>query len=342
MIISKEEIAKIKKIKNLIGEEAIINCKIKGNQFYLTNINEGKFFQLNLSIENENNEELTFKIEMGELLKLTSTFTKKADIEILAKNNSLIFKGIQNKEEVEVKVKIEAIDRINILNIVNGTNIDVINFLSALIAAYRLSKKMESINVESMTKVAITPGKIRLFSNSNSEILNSEFDFNSNISASCYLEREKIRFLYESIQESKSFDLTIAYKGGIFIKSGYITVFVKASTAPGLDLESMLQNLENRLNFQKINATIDEKAILKRDTSERIAYLNNDSLTSDDINNVFSDISKIEQGYSDKRISELLKINSIEINEIYCGSNGILRLQNDFLKYYLMPQKKTN
>lgn len=347
---SKDEIAKISKLRkvleNIYSLEEIEKLEtvlsFKNNDLYIVIKDNEYYFQLSLELENSD-QEITLVTNFGELLKIVKTYTKKSEISISIKEN-IDFEGLQDKDVVKESIILskESPKTKPFLDTkLNRVNLSSIDLLTGLIACYKLSKKMEVLDIESLIKVSIKNNQISFFANSNNEILKTNFDFNDEES-SFFLEKDKIRLIYSAIQETKAFSVNLINYKGLILEANNLLVWVSKSEKPGLDLEELVNNLENKLNFKDTNVKIDEKAINLRTTEDRIVYLNNNDLTSDSINTVFSDISKIESGYSDKRISELIKIKSLEIDKVMLGDKDILKLKNDFLSYYMLPQKKTS
>lgn len=347
MRITKDEIAKINKFRKIleanysIEEIEQMNAGITiSKDLFIIAIKENDYFiQCQLNIEES--EDLKVSTTLGELLNVAKTFTKKSEIDFNLEDCSLKFSGMQDKELKEYSLPIKFDNLITAkINIPDMYSMISLDLLSGLIASYKLSKKMEAIDVEALIKVSQKNNCLRLFANGQSEVLALNYDC-INDNAEFFIEKDKIKTLYTLIQETKSFEIEIKIMPKmIVVKSDYIIFMAIKSSKPGLDLENLVNTLEEKMNFENQNVIIDEKSITLRNGQERIVYLNNNSLKSDNINEVFSDISIINSGYSDKRLTELLKIKSIEDLKVFKGDKDILKLENNYLRYYLLPQKK--
>lgn len=353
-MITKDEIAKIIKLKKVLESTYTLDeikklesvVKITDNEFIIAVEVEENHIQLNLNckfISNLINN--IFVIKFEELIDLAKTFTKKSDIDFSINDNKIIFKGLQDKAEVvkEIIASKES-PKFKIFSNLNGGIIDSIDLLTGLLASYKLAKEMEQVNVESLVKVSSKDNCLKLFANSSSEILELKYVVSLN-KEDFYLNKKAIKLLYTGIQESKAFEVKINLFKGIIISANGFTVYVSKSLKNGLDTEIIVDNLNQKINFNTISNNIDEKAILLRTASDRLCYIENNSLlTSNDESIVFSPISVIKEGYSDKRISELLKIKSLDIDSVSLSdvaNNKILLLRNSFLSYYMLPRKKT-
>lgn len=353
MITTKEEISKIIKMRKILENnyslDEITNLdtfiRIKKDGLYIVINQNDIILQLKLNLF-DNNEDFSFTTKFGELLKIAKTFTKKTDINIIINNNDITFEGNQDKDLVSEKIMVTKETKVNISTNINGITIPSIDLLTGLIACYKITKKMEILlEVDNQIKVSSKDGILKFICNSNDTILSVNFDY-KNTNNNFFLEKEKIRLIYSTIQESKELDTELSTYQGLVIKTGDFTLWAKKSNKNNFDVEGLINNLENKLEFKKIeNSFIDEKNINKRDIDERICYINDNKLTSDKMSSVFSDISIIKNGYSDKRISELLKIKSLDLEELNLfieNKYNILKVSNDFLTYYILPQKKTN
>lgn len=355
MKISKDELAKILKLKKVLelelSEEEIssltFNMYIKENEFHTNVVCKKNIIQCVSSIENPENIRLRVAANFNDLLKVCKTFTKKTDIELILNDNEIIFKGIQDKNEVISKLPLSKESALNkFLPKNEGNNLDSLDFLTSLLACHKLAKEMAQIDVESLIKVSLKDNYLQLFANSSNEILKCFTNYQSMDKISFYIEKYKIRAITTLIQESKSFTLKVKIvKEGILVESGSYRMYSAKSSKPGLDLEKLVENIEEKMEFKTIGKTIEEKTIFERNMNERIAYIEEvngiNVLKSNDINQVFSNISKIEVGYSDKRLTDLLKIKSLEVEKFSISENNVLKLENSYLNYYLLPKKRT-
>jgi hypothetical protein len=349
---TKDEISKIIKMRKVLESnydlESISTFKtslcFKKDKLYIIVNQEDNYLQISLDIF-DNNEEISFETTFDEVLKIAKTFTKKADINVIINDNSVSFEALQDKDLVKETIMIQKGDSTPIRNL-KGSDVSSIDLLTSLIACYKISKKMEVIaDINSQIKISVVDNILNIMSNSNDAIIKGSFDFigkNTNF----YLEKENVKMVYSCIQESKSLTSTISIYEGLIIQAGCFIIWSKKSSRPSFNIESLIDNIETKLDFSKIeNSVIDEANINKRDIEERICYLDNETLTSNTTSTVFSNISIIEAGYADKKISELLKIKSLELDELemYVDKKyNILKMKNDFLTYYVLPQKKTN
>ena len=313
MQITKNELTKINTLYKVMlskfDEEKIseMDTEILFEEYLMTVQTNEKDLKIQLSLKITGGPARSgYVVKMADLMGVVKTFTKKADIDIILESDKVTFKGIQNKEEVEMSLNAteKAINKKN----VSGAKVNASDLLLGLSCITKTIKDLPEVASDTFVELRQSYHKLSLFTYSDIELIS-----------------------YNQITDNENLNVN---QNGYSISSSGIDIIVSIPIKEGLSVESLITKIETTANFRPMKfkgLDIDEK--------ENKDYIH---LRKEDDKFVFTNkkLSRSCDEFSYK-INKIFRMTDIDILYVdVFNERNILKASFGGTNYYLMPKKR--
>lgn len=341
MQITKNELTKINTLYKVMlskfDEEKIseMDTEILFEEYLMTVQTNEKDLKIQLSLKITGGPARSgYVVKMADLMDVVKTFTKKADIDIILESDKVTFKGIQNKEEIEMSLNAteKAINKKN----VSGAKVNASDLLLGLSCITKTIRGLPEVASDTFVELRQTYHKLSLFTYSDIELISyNQITDNENDSTILMLNKDEIKFMNDLLKLLKSLEVDLnVNQNGYSISSSGIDIIVSIPIKEGLSVESLITKIETTANFRPMKfkgLDIDEK--------ENKDYIH---LRKEDDKFVFTNkkLSRSCDEFSYK-INKIFRMTDIDILYVdVFEERNILKASFGGTNYYLMPKKR--